>query len=290
MLGTDNLIPVTDGQYLWVDSSQGASGHGDYDQPFTTLAAAYAACVTAQSDVIIMKVGHAETISTNAALTFSKSGVSVVGLGNGALRPTITLTGTSAAVTITVSGANQLFRNFIVSTGRDELVAAWTVQAAGCTIDGVDWVEASASYQAITYITTTTAGDQLTVTNCMIVQVTAPAGNGMCITLTGADDAKIMNNLIWWATTNNAASGAIGGLTTASLRTTITGNRIMTRSGASVVSLKPLASTTGIWAYNYAGNANAVASNVGVTGLGFFENYVSNAGTTSGILDPAAGA
>jgi hypothetical protein len=237
-----------------------------------------------------MKCGHAETIATNTALTFNKSGVSIVGLGNGSARPTITLTGSSAAVTIAVSGANQLFRNFIVSTGRDELVAAWTISGSGCTIDGVDWVEASASYQAITYITTTATGDQLTVANCMIVQVTAPAGNGMCITLTGADDCRIMNNLIWWATTNNAGSGAIGGLTTASLRTTVTGNRIMTRSGASVVSLKPLAATTGIWAYNYAGNANAAASNVGVTGLGFFENYVSNAGTTSGILDPAAGA
>lgn len=285
------LIPFTTGEYFWVDSNNTmAGGDGSFDHPVQTLAAAYVKCVASRNDVIIMKAGHAETISANAALTLNKIGVSIIGLGQGSLRPTLTLTGSSAAVTITVSAANQLFRNFITSAGRDELVAVFTISAAGCTIDAVDYVEDDVTHQCITWITTTTGAKQLTVMNCMLVQITAPAGNGFAIRLIGADDCKIMNNLIHWLTTNNAGSGGIGITGTAALRSTVTGNKIMVRGGASVLSLAPLAATTGVWAYNYAGNANAAASNIGVTGIGFFENYVSNAGTTQGILDPAAGA
>jgi hypothetical protein len=237
-----------------------------------------------------MKAGHAETTATNTALAFSKIGVSVIGLGSGSGRPTITLTGTTAAASIAVSAANQTFKNFIVSTGKDELVAAWTVSAANCIIDGVDWVEASASYQAITYITTTAGGTGIQVKNCRITQVTACAGNGFAITLTGADDCVIANNIINWLGTNNAGSGSIGMVGTACLRATIIGNICVNAAGTTGYSILGLAASTGVIAYNLAINPNAAGSIGGVTGLGMIENYVSTTGTTSGVLDPTAGA
>jgi len=288
ILGTDSLIPASSGTYFWVDSGNpSGTGSGDFDDPYTTLAAAYAACTTGEGDVIIMKVGHAETISVNTALTLSKSGVFVIGLGSGALRPTITLTGTTAAVTIAVSGANQTFRNFIVSCGVDELVAAFTISAAGCTIDAVDWVEASASYQAITFITTTAGGTRLTVKNCHLVQVTAPAGNGACITLVGADDGKILNNFIWWISSDAAASGAIAGITTASLRLFIADNMIVCPVGTSVVPVSIYAASSGYALRNTVGCGKTLYTGaIALAGMYGAENRACNTVNTAGQLDP----
>jgi len=290
MIGTDGIIPTTSGSYFWVDSNATGPGtQGSYKNPFSTLAAAYTACVASRGDVIIMKPGHAETISTNTGLTFSKIGVSVIGLGTGALRPTITLTGTTAAVTIAVSAASQLFRNFIVSSGVDELVAAWTISAANVTLDGVDLLEASDACNVITGVVTTAAANFLTIKNCTFVQVTAAAGNGPAITLVGADDCKILNNVIHWNSTNNAGSGGIIGLTTESLRMLIVGNLVDCQGGASVLGIAPLASSTGIMAWNGASTPNGAGSIVGRAAMLTMENYAGTSGTTSAILDPAAG-
>lgn len=290
LVGSGGPIPVTGGSIFWVYSgNSNGNGDGSFDNPFTTWAAGYAACTAAKGDIVIMKPGHAETITANTTLSFSKSGVSVVGLGQGALRPTITLTGTSAAVTIAVSAANQILRNFIISCGRDELVAAITVSAAGVTIDAVDYVEDDVTHQLLTYITTTAAANFLTVQNCTITQVTAPAGNGAAITLVGADDAIIRNNRIWWNSTDNAASGAIHGLTTESLRIWITDNFCVCPAGSSAIGINPLASSTGVIARNGVSCPNGAGSIVGRAGMLVMENYSGTTGTTSAILDPASG-
>jgi hypothetical protein len=283
------VIPVTSGSYFWVDSTEGVNGSGSFESPFSTLANAYAACTTAKGDVIIMKPGHAETISAATGVVLSKSGVSIIGLGNGALRPTFTLTGTAATCTFTVSGANQLLKNFIISCGVDELVAAITVSAANVTIDAVDYVEDDVTHQVLVFLLTTAAANYLTVQNCTLIQVTAPAGNGAAITLVGADDCKIMNNRIHWLTTNNAGSGGIQGLTTESLRMFIAGNLVDCQGGASVLGIAPLTSSTGIMAFNGASTANGAGSIVGRSTMLVMENYAGTTGTTSAILDPAAG-
>lgn len=286
-VGAGGLIPSTSGSYFWVDSGAGVNGQGSFENPFSTLANAYTACTAAKGDVIIMKVGHAETIATAAGVTLNKSGVFVIGLGSGALRPTITLSGTAATCTITVSGANQTFVNFILSSGVDELAAAWTVTGTNCTIDGVDWVEVSASYQILTYLTTTATGDRLTVKNCRLVQVTAPAGNGAAITLVGSDDSTIKDNYIWWISSNAAASGAIAGITTASLRLLIADNVIVCPVGANVVPVSLYASSTGYAIRNSVGCGKTLYTGaIGLAGLYGAENRVSNTVNTAGQLDP----
>lgn len=287
--GGAGLIPATSGSYYWVDSNGSGRGtQGTFKNPFSTLAAAYTACVASRGDVIVMKPGHAETIATNTALSFSKIGVTVVGLGSGALRPTLTLTGTSAAVTISVSAASQTFKNFIISSGMDELAACWTISAANVTIDGVDYVEDDVTHQVLTYITTTVAAKYLTVCNCTLTQVTAPTGNGAAITLVGADDCQIVNNKIWWECTSNAGSGGIHGLTTASLRMWIVGNLVSVQAAAAI-GINPLAASTGVIAFNGVTSTNGAGSIVGRATMLTMENYAGTTGTTSAILDPVAG-
>src|ERR1700743_2954221 len=106
MLATPNIgggpaIPTSTGQYFWVASN----GLGSVQNFQTSIANALAMCVAGRGDVIICEPGYAETISSATAFNINKSGVSLVGLGNRANRPTLTFaTSTAATITISASG------------------------------------------------------------------------------------------------------------------------------------------------------------------------------------------
>lgn len=280
-----NYIPPTKGNYYWVDSNHTMNGTGDFDNPFTTVVSAISASTANNDDVIIMKQGHAESITAAGTWT-PKASTTIVGLGFGTRKPLITWS-TATTATCLVSSANVTFINFDTTTAKDELVTCFAVQASNCTLLGVNYRETSTSYQAITWLTTTAAGTFLTVRNCRLMQLTAPAGNGFAITMTGADDAVIQDNLFFWNGTDNAGSGSIGGVTTESLRVFIVGNITVNPAGTTGYSIHTLNSTTGIIANNRAGNPNAGGSIATGNAIGATENY-SAAVTKGGTLDPAA--
>lgn len=124
-------IPVTSGKYIFVSSVTGANGNtgNSISTPKATVAGAQLAADTTKGDVIVCLPGHVEAFTAAAALTLSKSGLYILGLGTGALRPTFTWS-TSTAAQIIVSGANVTFDNVIFDfTGIDAIVAAVSVTA-----------------------------------------------------------------------------------------------------------------------------------------------------------------
>lgn len=86
------------------------TNRGTFYRPFATLAGAFSMCTPGRGDIIFVKPGHAETISSATALNASYSDVAVVGLGSGAKRPTFTLD-TAAGSTVNVTGENVSFQN-----------------------------------------------------------------------------------------------------------------------------------------------------------------------------------
>ena len=74
-----------------------------------TIQAAHDLCTAARNDVVLVASGHTETLATAGALTLSTSGVSVLGLGKGALKPVLTLSATGS--TVAISGNNIAFKN-----------------------------------------------------------------------------------------------------------------------------------------------------------------------------------
>lgn len=101
LFGTSGL-----GKTFYVDSVNGnASFSGtSSDKPLTTIAAAVTLCVANRGDKVVCMPGHAETVSTAGGITLSKAGVSIVGLGKGTNRPTLTLSAVVSSVI--VSAAN----------------------------------------------------------------------------------------------------------------------------------------------------------------------------------------
>lgn len=106
---------------------------------FTTLAAALASCVANRGDMILIAPGHTETVVAADGIPFpaSSAGVTIIGLGQGSLRPTITFT-TSTAAQVVYDQANVTTKNVVFVCGIDAQVAMISVTAADVTFDGCE--------------------------------------------------------------------------------------------------------------------------------------------------------
>ncbi len=162
-MGVNNL-PLAN-KYWFVSSLIGSNGFqgNAYDQPFATLAYAAAYSGVGVGDCIVVMEGHAETVIAAGGITLNTVGLSVVGLGSGTYRPTITF-GTATTASLLVSAAGTSISNIIGVSGIDLLSQPIDVRAAGCAIGTtaygyVEWQDPSSSLQAIRQVLTTTAAD-----------------------------------------------------------------------------------------------------------------------------------
>ena len=153
-------------------STGGASGKS-YREASSTLAGVLNKVTAAQGDRIILLEGHAETISSASALTLSKAGIEIIGLGRGSNRPTFTLD-TITTATINVTAARVTIRNCIFRANFADIVAFFTLTAAkyftldNCRFEAVA-TDMNALYVVDTNATTADA-DGLTIQNCEWVE------------------------------------------------------------------------------------------------------------------------
>jgi hypothetical protein len=105
------------------------SNKGTYEQPFSTLAGALSNCVASRGDIIMVLPGHAETVSSASALTLSKAGVAIIGMGAGNLRPTFTL-GTANTATINVTAAQVAISNCLFKANFAAIASLFTLTTA----------------------------------------------------------------------------------------------------------------------------------------------------------------
>jgi len=162
-------LPVSTGDYWFVHSGTGSDLAGGNqgqrpDKPFATLQYAVELCTANKNDVIVVMPGHAETTTAaGTGINLNVAGISVVGLGNGANRGTLTL-GTNVTASIGISAANCTIENLIITSAIDDCAVAITVTAANATIKKCSFLEETADKNMITCISTTGAG--LTVDGC----------------------------------------------------------------------------------------------------------------------------
>uniref|UniRef100_A0A6M3J420 Uncharacterized protein n=1 Tax=viral metagenome TaxID=1070528 RepID=A0A6M3J420_9ZZZZ len=151
------ILNTYGGNVFWVDSGAGSNGYkGTFDRPFATIDYAIGRCTANNGDIIIVKPGHAETVLTAGGIALDVAGVSIIGLGVGQLRPTVTFT-TDADADVDMSAANCLINNMIFKCNIANQVAMITVSAAGCEIAGCEFSEGSAT--GLSFITTAGAAN-----------------------------------------------------------------------------------------------------------------------------------
>lgn len=254
------------------------------DTPFATIAYAIGQCRAAKADVIYVMPGHVETISAAAGIACSISGISIIGLGNGANRPTITFS--AVASTWTVTAANVLIKNLVV-TCTLATTKMFSVTAANCTLDTIDYVEGAGI--PLQFLLTSAAADGITVRDCTHYGATAGASAQLWLQLVGPDNAQILRNVFWLVLFNGATTATINA-TTAAVKCNIGWNVILQTGGTTQASgILMVASSTGFIHDNrVAVGSTALPGIVAAANCYCAENYCLNTVNTSGILDPVA--
>lgn len=212
----------------------------------TTLNAALKLCTSGAGDVVLILPGHTENISVADQMSSLVAGTQIIGLGEGANRPTFTWT--AAASTFLLDVANVVLENCILNmdpgAGAVSVAAPITVSAAGCKIVGcLMRVSTDANSKATIPITTTAAASDLVIAGCRIFGATAGEVTTV-IRVVGADRLQILDTYIV-AATSSTTIGCIQFLTTASTNILIEGVRVRNNKAASTAAITGLTGVTG---------------------------------------------
>ena len=285
-------LPVTSGQIFFVSSTgnretggraSDANAGRDPSVPMATIDAAVARCKANSGDMIVVMPGHAETVGASD-ITLDVAGVSVVGLGTGASRPTITFSATGS--TIAMSAASCSVSNILISldsaASATTVTDAFTISGASCTVEDCE-ITPHATSQFTNFLSSTTGATSLTLRNNRFVGLMSGASGTSGLVLVGCTDLNMVGNTIM----GYFSTGAVTQTTTA-LRVTISNNTVV-NTQAYAIDLAD--ATTGVCAYNnLAGSAWATTFDVGDTYT--VENYVDDVAdhTVTGAVFPTTGA
>lgn len=170
---------VPDG--IWGDiryvhhSGAGTSGPGwAPENAYTTIDSAVSACTANNNDLVVVLPGHAETITAASAIDLDIAGVTVVGVGQGTNRPTVTF-GTATTASIDFSAANCTLKNIRCVNNIDSLAAFIEGGAGNATIEDCDFI-GSSTKEFLCGVNIPTTYDDWTIRRCKFVQPTDPAG------------------------------------------------------------------------------------------------------------------
>jgi hypothetical protein len=239
-------LPLHAGTYRWVDNTHAHASDNhdgtDRQRPMSTIDAAINRCTANADDVIIVAPGHAETVSGATTIVPDVAGVNIYGLGRGAKRPTLTFSATTSKIII--SGANTLFKNFLITTtGTVDVVLGVHVTGAGVVVEDVEIRESAATSQFVLPLHVAAA-------DCKVLgYIFRGAAGDATVTglrMSGADRLEVAGCVIKGAFQGSAdATGAIQSLTTANLNIRIHRNVCENTDGTSEAGIVFVATDTG---------------------------------------------
>ncbi len=207
----------TPGKVIFVDSVTGSDGNLGTEPtlPMATIDAAINKTRASKGDLIIVFPKHTETISTASGITSDVVGVAIVGLGEGAERPTITFSATAS--TWVLSAASSSIYNIIAVPSIDSVVSPWVVSGPDCELD-VEVQDASSTVECVRGILTTAAADRLKI-NLRYQGLTAGNAVVNAVRLVGGTGARVHVDFYGIAST-----AIVEFETTATVDTVVSGN------------------------------------------------------------------
>lgn len=213
--GVDSVVneSLTTGNIFWVHNSGSATGGASPTNPVTTLDLANNLCTANQGDMIFLMPGHAENISSATGCVLDTAGVKVIGLGQGADRPTLTIATADTAL-ISIGAASIWLENLLIVSNFLDIATAVTILAAGdaCTLKNIEMRDTSATLGALIQVSVATTVTDLTVDGFMFreyVTLTAAATNVFKFAGT-YDRFKLVNSHIQCFTTAAAVECTTG--------------------------------------------------------------------------------
>lgn len=278
-----SLVP---GDAYIVDSgASGASdtaGHGKTaEKPFATIDFAIGQCTDSNGDVIFVLPGHTETVTAAAGIDADVKGITIIGLGNGNDRPTISVT-TATTADIDIGAAEVTFQNLIFDlTGKDALVAPLDVNSAGFTMKNCRIIMSDSQGQAVLGVLCDGNADRVLIEDCQFVG-SSDTGPAAAVRFLGLDEGTIRRCTF----TGDYSVGNISFLTTAATNVLIE-DCDFNNLNAVDVNVEGIASATGTLRRNtcrIATNGQTTWLNT-LGGLQLYENYgVNNDAEAGGLI------
>lgn len=302
------LIQTHPGRAFWVSNAttllQGQRGgsnanRGTFDAPFSTIAGALSNCVANRGDIIFVKPGHAEAITTAAELVLNVAGVAIIGLGGGSTRPTLTYG--AAAANIPVTAANIVVFNVLHRANFADVVSAYTATGTNTptdlVIDSCEFRDVASNKNFIKCVTgnaTANSMDGFTFSNNKVLGLATTAASQACIMAAANDRQSYLDNFVVYPVLNDTATLVDFG---ANSHTNLNMGRnkvfrpSTSTTGGSLFSGGSTASTGYVYD-NYSWHLDNSAALLAPTGtkLGFQNNYsmITGAADKSGLINPAA--
>ena len=238
----------TTGNVFFVDS--GASGASDGnlgdspDKPLATLNGAITRATADNGDYIFLMPGHAENCSSATTQVISKSGLTIIGIGQGSIRPTFTFTATAGSFEI--DSANTVIENVSFLAGITAVVVGVNVDADYVTLRGCEWNFSTTLFDFLTMVDVDDV-NHCTIEYCEFRAEAATAGALTAIRLDTADWARVL----WNEITGDYSAAAIFAEGAASTQVYIASNVIYNDDTASTNNGIDLSvACTGVVAYN----------------------------------------
>ena len=199
-----NILETHAGEIFYVDSGAGADSGGNdgtENKPFATVDYAVSKCTANNGDLILLKPGHAEAVTTNDQIDIDVAGVTVAGLGEGPDRPTFTWSGTdaTACITLAANGTRLLNCLLISSDTGDNITGMVRIEADDCEIGHCEAREGDGQAESVILISD--GADRAYIHDNRITSFTngAAANDGaieFSCAATGIDGMTIVNNYI----------------------------------------------------------------------------------------------
>ncbi len=251
------FLSVTGGAVFYVGTAAQVSamadvGRGIAGRVYTDVNTALLQCVDGRGDVIYLLPGYTESIAAaNAWSGLTATDVTIIGMGRGTNRPT--LTWTTATSTVLFNKANFRIHNCqlllagpLTASGSLTVAAPITISAAGCGIFDCDiWWGFDATHIVTIGITTTAAADNLKFNRNFCFAETAAAPTTTFLRLTGTDYLEIDGTFII-GPGSSTSIGPVQMLTTASLKAKITNSLFQSTTASSTISFTSMAGCTGM--------------------------------------------
>ncbi len=194
------LQQVHSGEVFWVSNSTALppggiggsdSNQGTFLKPFATIDYAIGRCTAGRGDIIFIKPGHAESLTTSGFIAADIAGVAFVGLGSGASQPTLSFT--VATATLAITGANTSWNNIkFVSAAADGAWITLGAAADGASFDGCVFTDTSTTLNFLNFITLTSACDNVSFKDCFFCGKSA--SNDSFILMSTAHDRFYFSN------------------------------------------------------------------------------------------------
>lgn len=254
--------------------------------PCATIDYAVSLCTAGDGDIIYVMPGHAEVVTEAGGLDLDIAGISIIGIGNGTLQPTVTFTTVDTA-DMDVDAANITVENIHFVAGVADLAVAIDVNATDFTLRNCRFTGNGAGLNALVWVEDALllASNRLTIEGCYCCD--RDASNTHFVNFVGTGDGYVIKDNILLGDWGTITIGGAGIVTNVAIVNNYIDNAATTADSG----INLAATSTGLVMHNYIGIALAGDATTGVTAAAcaLVENYVVDTGADrQGVLDPVA--